>query len=153
MSVFLGIDQSYTSTGWVVVDVAGRIKGDGVIVTTNERTIFERSRDVATQIGEVIARFQPTTVAIEGLSFGSFGNTARDLAGLQFTIINLNANTPFQVVAPTAVKKFATGSGKASKQEMLEATPTHVLRHFRSRYKNTTGLFDVVDAYWIACCV
>ena len=55
------------------------------------------------------------------------------------------------IVPPTTLKKFATGSGKADKNEMIAALPVDVREHFNAQgYKKTTGLTDVADAYWLS---
>jgi Holliday junction resolvasome RuvABC endonuclease subunit len=56
-----------------------------------------------------------------------------------------------EVVVPGTVKKFATGSGKATKEEMIDSLPKHVREYFDALgVKKTTGLADLTDAYFIA---
>jgi len=83
------------------------------------------------------------------------GNATRDLSGLLFSIINvishLHTFKNFRIIAPTQVKKTATGSGKAKKKEMIAALPPDILKLFKDKnYKQTTGLTDLADAYWIS---
>ena len=52
-----------------------------------------------------------------------------------------------QLVAPTRVKKFATGNGRAGKEDMLEVLPKATSALFQSKFKKYD---DVVDAYHLA---
>jgi Holliday junction resolvasome RuvABC endonuclease subunit len=149
----LGIDQSYTSTGFCVIkdDVVidfGKIKSEG-------DDVYSRSLFVALKIYEKMNEYDINTVCVEGLAFGIRGDATRDLAGLLFTIINIvkhkNPSAQFVVVPPTTLKKFATGSGKSDKVAMIESLPTDVRQSFLDAgYKKTTGLTDITDAYWLA---
>lgn len=154
MARILGIDQSYTSCALVlseggVVERFDRFRSD----TTAD--MYSRALHVALCISGFCLLYKPSEVKIEGLAFGIAGNATRDLAGLLFTIINvLKLNLPelkVSVVAPTQVKKRATGSGKAKKPEMIEALPVQASELFKlAGFKKTTGLSDLADAYWIS---
>lgn len=151
----IGVDQSYTHTGWVVTDVDGSVVAFGVITSDPEEDIYLRAASVAEQINEVIHTHNPGRIHLEGLPFGQIGNATRDLAGLLFVVITQVIADfpamPYQVIAPTSVKKHATGSGKATKPQMIEALPPEVAWHFiDAGYKKTTGLADLADAYWLS---
>lgn len=62
-------------------------------------------------------------VAIEGFSYASKGRGLLDLAGLGWLIrVELHSHTiPYAEIAPSTLKKYATGSGNASKAEVLVA--------------------------------
>lgn len=148
----VGVDQSYTSCGIVVLDENGKI-----VLFETKRTsgddVFARSWEIASHIQHVARHFNADTIGIEGLAFAKFGNATRDLAGLQFTIVNklrFESLREVEIISPMALKKFATGKGNVKKQEMVDFLPNDVLLSFKSLYKKTTGLYDVTDAYWIA---
>lgn len=155
MANIIGIDQSYSSCGWCVIDDGMNIIAHGIIKSDKSINIFDRALLIATEIYRIFAIYDPTIVKLEGLAFGMTGNVTRDLAGLLFTIVSvLKSHTPgvnIALIPPTSVKKFATGSGKAKKPEMILALPEHVRQLFEQSYKKTTGLTDLADAYWIAC--
>lgn len=67
-------------------------------------------------------RVAPLAV-IEGLSFGSHTPSALERAGLHYIVrVALRERgIPFVVVAPTSLKKFATGAGNANKDAMIAA--------------------------------
>jgi Holliday junction resolvasome RuvABC endonuclease subunit len=149
----MGIDQSYNFAAVVVLQ-NGNVIDFEVIKSNKDDTIYNRALDVATRICDVYNKHKPEVVQMEGLAFGTTGNVTRDLAGLLFTIINvmktLHPEVNVVLVPPTAVKKFATGSGKSKKPEMIAALPEPIKKLFESKnFKKTTGLGDLSDAYWI----
>lgn len=118
---------------------------------------FAQSYEIALHLAQHIDTYNPDVIAIEGLAFGMRGNVTRDLGGLQFVIIaHLQEvmNKFVDIVAPTSVKKFATGSGRAKKEDMIENLPSEIHTYFINLgVKKTTGLSDLADAYWIAKCI
>ena len=155
--IVLGVDQSYTSSGIVVMDK----QSDNITVihnstfnTPKEMNIYERAWKISLHIVDLCKKYSVDCVAIEGLAFGMRGDATRDLAGLQFVIISklmCECNTPVEVVSPKALKKFATDNGKATKKDMIAALPDDVLVKFKGEgYKLTTGLADLADGYFLA---
>jgi crossover junction endodeoxyribonuclease RuvC len=117
----LGIDQSYTSSGIVLLEEEELVSGHK-FVANKEINRFGQAYEIATHIANIVDEFQPDVIAIEGLAFGMRGNVTRDLGGLQFVIIaHLQEvmKREVDIIAPTSVKKFATGSGKAKKEDMI----------------------------------
>ena len=157
MRTILGIDQSYTSSGYVVLDESGEVVEFGTIRTTVEKDgdTFDRAAKVAATACDLAVKFNPSLVGFEGLAFSMMGNATRDLAGLQFVLITQLRKTSFGsnlvIVSPNLLKKFATGDGKAKKEAMVAALPQKFLDDILERkFKKTTGLYDIADAYWIA---
>lgn len=160
MTYFLGIDQSFTSCGVVVLDEKATLVEKATIRSLKDGStdIFDRAWEIADTIStNFINSYAPEVIGLEGLAFSKFGDATRDLAGLQFTIINylrhINSYTKenLLIVSPNELKKFATTKGNAKKQEMVDSLPQNVLESFQeANYKKTTGLYDVTDAYWIA---
>ena len=165
MSVFIGLDQSYTSTGYCVLSNDVNLKSpvvefDIIKTSAEDGNMYTRAIKVTNAIVALCKKYPTADVAIEGLSFGQRGNATRDLAGLQYVIITalitqLNINNT-KIVAPQSVKKFATGGGgsakkKVTKIDMVNALPEYVLNAFASRgFKKSKGLYDLTDAYWIS---
>lgn len=155
MSYTLGIDQSYTSSGYCLINEAGDVINYGQIKSNKEQNTYDRALNMALSIVDLIDRHKPIAINIEGLAFGIRGDATRDLAGLLFTIINVvkmkHPTIPVTTYAPTSIKKRATGSGKAKKPEMIAALPEDVRNSIiEAGFKKTTGLADIADAYWIA---
>lgn len=153
-SYYIGIDQSYTSSGIVILDSNQAIIHDERICSSTDDDIFARAWFVADSISATINKFKPKCVGIEGLAFSKFGNATRDLAGLQFTIIHrlryTHSFAELVIVTPNELKKYATTKGNADKKEMFRCLPKDVSERFEANYKKTKGLFDITDAYWIA---
>lgn len=155
MSNTLGIDQSYTSSGYCVNDEGGNMLDFGTFKSTKASDVYDRAAQVADFIVGKAIEHNVKRVNIEGLAFGIRGDATRDLAGLLFTIVTTirrrTSDVALTVVAPTSLKKFATGTGKSDKAAVIAAVPQTILDRFtEAKYKKTTGLADVCDAYWLA---
>jgi len=150
--IVLGIDQSFNSSG-IVVMVNDNIIHCECFKSNKEKNRFGQAYEIAMYIGGVVDKFKPNVIGIEGIAFGTRGNILIDLSGLQYAIIICMQEIKkqkVQIIPPTTLKKFATGSGKASKQEMIDALPYDVLDKFlKMGYKKTTGISDLSDAFWI----
>lgn len=149
----LGIDQSYNSSGLVVLSDDSIIHSE-CFKSNKEFNRFGQAYEVAMYIASIVDTFNPDVIAIEGLAFGMKGNVTRDLGGLQFVIISHLQEVKKRevvIVAPLTVKKHATGNGRSKKNEMIESLPKYASDIFLALgVKKTTGLADLADAYWIA---
>jgi len=148
----MSIDHSLTSTGVIIWHKAPYLvklssnKGDEVIV---------RIRDIVSQLTGLIAKHGVTETVIESLPYGLNSTSVRPLAALYHCIHNMCIDLGIQFYEShvTSVKKLATGSGKAKKEQMIEAfanaDPILYQAVLESGLKKTTGLADIADAYWI----
>ena len=151
----LGIDQSMTSSGIVIFDDTTLIHHQLIKTSKDDGSNFLRFNIISSEIILLIKNWNIKQVNIEGLPMGrSIGNSHKTLAALQGVIISKiieQCNIESKIIAPTAVKKFATGSGRAKKDEMVHALPEAILKLFiNSNLKKSTGLYDCTDAYFIA---
>lgn len=154
MTRILAIDQSYTHCAYCVTE-GKQVLDFGVFKSNTELDIYKRALYLSLDLGQIYTKYFPQEIRLEGLAFGMRGNATRDLSGLLFTIVNvmshLHVFENFRIIAPTQVKKTATGSGKAKKKEMIAALPPDILTLFKDKnFKQTTGLTDLADAYWIS---
>ncbi len=154
--IILSIDQSYTHCAWCVTDRQNVVEFD-VIKSDKEKNIYERSLAISLELSRIYNHYSPEEIRLEGLAFGMRGDATRDLAGLLFTIVNvlshINQFKNFKIISPKTVKKTGTGSGKATKKEMIAALPPDIMKLFKDKnFKQTTGLSDLADAYWISQC-
>ena len=93
-------------------------------------------------------------VGIEGYAFGAVGRVFQiaENAGL-FKHKLYTKGVPFDVYAPTVIKKFATGKGNANKEMMIEAFEDETGVDIREACgiinKSWNPITDIVDAYYI----
>ncbi len=152
--IVLGIDQSLTCTAYILMEKfpTGKYKilEYGTICTKLDGSVskiastIKRVRLIRGQLFAMAQRAD--AVWLESLSFNSIGNATRDLAMLFFAIADgFNAKW----VAPTTLKKLATGKGNTKgKQAMFDALPPAAQRVFGT-YPKTKGRFDLADAFWV----
>ncbi len=152
--VFMGIDQSFTSTGVVILDDSSNMIHTAIISSEKNVDFFERAYIISQEINKLISTYNVTDITLEGLAFGGIGNATRQLSGLQYTIvigIRKTMSKECNLVPPTTLKKFATEKGTASKEDMYKAVPEEIQEFFLTqKIKKTKGLYDCVDAYWLA---
>jgi len=138
MTRYVGLDLS-TKTGIVILDEQGVILHQSEV----KKAIKENPGDMYDLILEVTKLIEPNAVVVmEGFGFAS--KTGFLLGGIGWGVrIELwKRNIPYYLVAPTALKKFATGSGVADKRKLAVAV------------SNKWGFFhdsdNVTDAYVLA---
>jgi len=110
---YVGLDLS-TKTGVVVLDKDGSILEQKEIIND-----CDTPESMKNHILETMNELQDTDfVVIEG--FGYASKTGFLLGGIGWGVrmALFERNIKFKVIAPTALKKFATGSGKADKRKL-----------------------------------
>ena len=126
--VSIGLDLSMTDTG-----IAG-VMSDGAILTDHitskgrkDATVSERRERLKLIVDGiqshplVRAGAGRCEITIEGPSYGSTGGAAHERAGLWWLTVDVLLAALFRVhvVAPSTLKKYATGKGNASKDEVI----------------------------------
>lgn len=147
MTVYLGLDPSLTGTGWCVLDDDG-IRRIGKIKTTTGKFLGQRLAVIGSTIRGLVVEHNPDLVAFEGLGFNSdsLSVTAQVHGALRMSIARVNGRVYNPaMVAPTSLKKWATGDGRADKSQMIAAAFT--LTGYRGRSH------DEADAALIAAWV
>lgn len=149
----IALDQSITCTAYCYFE-EGKLLSFGCIKTSaGTGSLHDRCYLIAKKLKRIRAGKEEisgeVTCVREGLAMGNTkGNSGKDLAMLVGYI--QSDLGPMKEVSPTALKKFATGKGTASKQDMVNALPADVLKTFKEAgYKKTTGLTDLADAYFV----
>lgn len=143
MRTFLGVDQSLSGTGLVVLSDAGDILLQRLVQPASLRGV-ERLAAIRGAIREALDAFKPVSAALEGYSYGSTGRVFQlgELGGL-VQMAFWDAGVPFHTVTPAALKKFVANKHQATKEQMLEAT--------RTKWKIDFGNEDdLCDAYGLA---
>lgn len=150
----MSIDQSLSCSG-VMIWVNGVVVQALTIKTPTSLTVIERIADITEELEVIINEYNVTDVVIESLPYGLNSTSVRPLAGLYYCIAKMcrELGVNFDEANVTAVKKFATGSGRAKKPEMIEAAKLADPKLFQkitdSGVKKTTGLADLADSYFI----
>jgi len=152
--IILGIDQSFSNTGFAVYD-CNELIYCSCIATKNDKTLEERIFLIISEMNSIIKKFEIRQVCIEGLSFNSRQASIRQLAGLFYVILNeLHAkDIIYDIIPPLTLKKAATGNGRADKSEMINAIPvmTQLFISETTNIKIGSKKFeDLADAYWLS---
>lgn len=119
------------------------------LVKVNQQYRYDFISDVF--INEIIVK-KIDTVFIEDYSMGSKGRVfhiAENTELLKYKLYKLGVE--LYTVAPTAVKKFATGKGNAKKLGMYESFISTTGKDFKISLDSDikSPYSDVVDAFWI----
>ncbi len=120
----LGIDPGSRSTGYGVIDSDGfrhshvcsgflKIRGEG---------IAERLGMIFTEVGRLIAQWQPDVMAIEQVFMNRNADSALKLGQARGAAICAGVNAGLMVgeYTPKAIKKAVTGQGAADKNQMQQ---------------------------------
>jgi Holliday junction resolvasome RuvABC endonuclease subunit len=119
-----GVDPSISSTGVVVLGEEIRFERvQSKPGADSLRNRVTRLRLMATRVHEVVTAGESIRlVVIEGPAYGSNNQMTHMLAGFWWLLVHvLDQVAPVAVVQPGTLKKFATGDGRAGKDEMLAA--------------------------------
>ncbi|MCK5021586.1 MAG: crossover junction endodeoxyribonuclease RuvC [Candidatus Peribacteraceae bacterium] len=152
--MILSIDQSLSCSG-IMLWSKGKQEAFWVFKTEPKTEVVLRIRDILADITTLVKTYNIEHIVVESLPFGINSNSVRPLAALYFFIQNLclDLGITFSEANVTAVKKLATGSGKAKKSDMiaalLEDAPELHAQILVKGIKKTTGLADLADAYFI----
>jgi hypothetical protein len=109
---------------------------------------------IAHRFAQEISILKPKNVCLEGYSYGSKGQVFE--IGENTGILKLELFRNFiepTIIAPPTLKKFATGSGRASKEEMYDAFLEETKLDLENQYDLKIGKSpssDMVDSYFLA---
>lgn len=159
-NIYMGIDQSMTHTGYTIIEADVDTKKVSIldtrgISTISDDTIENRILHIKQNIFEAIDKYKPGLVRLESLAFRANTNNGRILAGLFFVLITAltEKGIPYEIVNIKTLKKFATDSGSASKEEMRSAINSDIVTLLaeKANLKDTSKKFeDIVDSFWLS---
>ena len=146
--IVLGIDPGSRRCGYGVVGRDGaklRVLDSGVLVP-GDLPVAERLGRILQGLGEVIARVRPAEVSIERVFAGVSPRSALVLGEARGVALAVAAREGLPVFEyqPSEVKLAFTGSGRASKEQML--------RSARALLGVDARLSDEADALAVAVC-
>jgi crossover junction endodeoxyribonuclease RuvC len=144
----LALDLSLSSSGWARRPVsAGEPVESGTLRPGAKLSGAPRLAWVCDRVVELVGDGDERValVMLEGYSFGSQGRATFSIGELggavRMTLFRLGV--PFVEVPPAVLKKFAVGSGQASKDEVLLAAA----RRGGERFVGSSN--DEADAFWL----
>lgn len=128
-ALYIGIDQSYTGFGFVVLDETGHSHQKSLLKYPSSKFKNDAARlvkihdDLITFFAMHQSSGAKITVAMEGYAYGAKLN--REKLGELGGIVKLTAqlvlfDSPISI-PPTTLKQYATGNGRASKEDMVTA--------------------------------
>lgn len=142
----VGIDPSLTGTGIVVLQ-NGRVVEETLVKSKNTggrpKDEMLRLTAIVDSVREVVEKYQPELICIEGLAFMARNTSALvQLSGLNYLLRLSFGDTPYIVVTPSSLKKFISGKGNAQKDLMLLET--------YKRYGVSFESSDLADAFGLS---
>lgn len=170
----IGVDYGITSPGICILhnensfydnefffrtDVKKRIGKFGNIIgyekEKNYKISMERYENNTDWFWNCVKPMSEDIIFIEDYSLGSKGRVfdlAENCAILKYKLYK--SNIPFHVVAPTTIKKFATGKGNSDKFKMCEAFKNlfdidmGIILNMK-KDETASPINDLVDAYFV----
>lgn len=119
---------------------------------------FKRYNQLADWFEECMVKHFPLVsgnlkplIAFEGVSYGSPGRVVQlaENAGVTKALLTRKYFVDIVDLAPSTVKKFATGYGFATKTQMHEAFAKEQLPILSFGDPEKSPLSDIVDSYWL----
>ena len=147
----LGIDPGLTRTGYGIIESAGsteRAVAAGVIRTDPAQSLGERFVELARDLREIVAEYEPSAAAIEQFFVNRNRHTAMSVArasGIALLVLS-EARLETAEYTPSAVKMALTGSGTADKQQMQRVVA------MRLGLPSAPSPADAADALAVALC-
>lgn len=149
----IGIDTSSSNTA-IVVTKNGLII-DHLLISPKNKSLDSRVFTICETVDSFLSGFIITngidiTINIEGIAFGAVGKVV-DLAML-VGFITMSARLhgfTVNLIAPTTLKKSFTGSGRASKDDMIATCRDKYPIAFNV-FKGYKKIDDLVDAFALA---
>lgn len=154
---FVGIDLSLTGTGFVILNDKEEIIHQKLISTTVKDSTEKRLITITDYLVDEIVKLYEVDddtllndklfINIEGLSFGSKGQSMLELAGLHYFLrcrlyALHHSNLTYETIPPTALKKWICGVGTAKKELML----LKVFKKFGVEFSDN----NICDAFCLA---
>ena len=147
----LGIDPGLTRTGYGIIEASGtaeRAVVAGVIRTDPAQPLGQRFVELARDLREIVAEYEPQAAAIEQVFVNNNLQTAMSVArasGIALLVLS-EAQLETAEYSPSAVKMALTGSGVADKQQMQRVVA------MRLNLPSAPSPADAADALAVALC-
>ncbi len=123
----IGIDLALVNSGIVVLEnssIAKKVSIKSKPSGDRPTDELKRIRKIVQEIEDIVSDYNPSIAVIENLAFAIRSTTSlTQLAGLSFLTRAMLSDyrIPFILVAPTTLKRFATGKGNSEKDHIVLA--------------------------------
>ncbi|HUV12360.1 MAG TPA: crossover junction endodeoxyribonuclease RuvC [Acidobacteriota bacterium] len=152
--VIMGVDPGSRVTGYGIVSVEGNhfrcldYGAISVVVNGAAPMIPERLKTIHSALTELMAKFEPEIVVVEGLFYAVNVKSALTLGHARGVILLAAAEQglPVAEYSPLEVKKAVTGYGRADKQQVQTMVKTLL------NLKSEPEPHDASDALALALC-
>ena len=123
--IILGIDPGLARVGFGVIDTANnqiKMIDCGIIETSKDKKESERMVEIASDLKTIILKWKPDLAAVEKFFFYKSSTTISVVQARGVLIMTLaKFKVPIIEFPPMQIKLAITGSGKANKNDVLEA--------------------------------
>jgi len=122
MSISLGLDLSLAGTGIVAL---GTVEGQEIMHESRIESAkhgVQRVLEIESEVTAVITKYKPSLVCLEGYAFARANQAHQigELGGVIRRMLTIIMGEELWIeVSPGQVKKFATGSGNAKKDQVM----------------------------------
>ncbi len=121
----IGIDPGLARVGYGLIELLNgkkKLLDCGIIETSKHKKEEERLIEINSDLNILIEKWKPDIAAVEKFFFYKSSNTINVVQARGVILMTLGSKKiPISEYAPAQIKLTITGSGKASKQEVLEA--------------------------------
>lgn len=150
MRIF-GVDPGSGRTGYGCIETDGtrhHMVGCGAISVPTRALLPDKLRSIHTRVSELIARYQPSSVAVEGPFHAKNARSALTLGQVKGVVLLAASQAGLSVAeySPTQVKRAVVGYGRAEKHQVQEMV-TRLLG-----LAEPPSPLDVSDALAVAVC-
>lgn len=143
MTFVIGIDQSVRHTGVCVLDASGSLCLLELIEPPKTLDGSKHLVYIRDSLKQILSKFNVTVAVMEGYSFNSMNKKFMlGEVGATIKLCIYDTTASLYDAAPTQLKKFVTGRGDASKED--------VMTHLHSQYGVVITDDNLADAYGLA---
>ncbi len=135
--IIIGIDPGLARVGYGLIELIDgqkKLLDCGIIETSKDKKEVDRLIEIYTDLNELIDKWEPDIAAVEKFFFYKSSNTINVVQARGVILMALGSKRiPISEYAPAQIKLTITGSGKASKREVLDAVMLNLDLNFPPR--------------------
>ena len=135
--IIIGIDPGLARVGYGLIELIDgqkKLLDCGIIETSKDKKEVDRLIEIYTDLNELIDKWKPDIAAVEKFFFYKSSNTINVVQARGVILMALGSKRiPISEYAPAQIKLTITGSGKASKREVLDSVMLNLDLNFPPR--------------------